>query len=42
VHNLSLEAQNQNHDEQLQQQFARLAETLQKRSGTTGAETALI
>lgn len=29
VHNLSLEAQNQNHDEQLQQHFARLAETLQ-------------
>ncbi|WP_337021467.1 hypothetical protein [Pantoea anthophila] len=33
VHNLSLEAQNQNHDEQLQQHFARLAESLQKRVG---------
>jgi len=33
AHNLSLEAQNQNHDEQLQQHFARLAESVQKRSG---------
>ncbi|MCZ4058720.1 hypothetical protein O3W44_05950 [Pantoea sp. LMR881] len=33
VHNLSLEAQNQNHDEQLQLHFARLAESLQKRAG---------
>lgn len=33
AHNLLLEAQNQNHDEQLQQHFARLAESVQKRSG---------
>ncbi|ADO09060.1 MULTISPECIES: hypothetical protein [Pantoea] len=39
VHNLSLEAQNQNHDEQLQQHFARLAETLQKRGGGIVPET---
>jgi monomeric isocitrate dehydrogenase len=39
VHNLSLEAQNQNHDEQLQQHFARLAETLQKRGGCVVPET---
>lgn len=39
VHNLSLEAQNQNHDEQLQQHFARLAETLQKRGGGVVPET---
>ncbi len=30
VHHLTLEAQNQNHDEPLQQHFARLALTLQK------------
>lgn len=30
VHHLMLEAQNQNHDEQLQQHFARLAQALQK------------
>ncbi|ERK07019.1 hypothetical protein L579_2435 [Pantoea sp. AS-PWVM4] len=34
VHNLTLEAQNQNHDEQLQHQFARLAEEIQKCAGT--------
>lgn len=39
VHNLSREAQNQNHDEQLQQHFARLVETLQKRNGGTTPET---
>ena len=33
VHNLSLEAQNQNHDTQLQQHFTRLAEEIQKRAG---------
>lgn len=33
VHNLLLEAQNQNHDEQLQQQFALLAEEIKKCSG---------
>lgn len=38
VHNLSLEAQNQNHDEQLQLHFARLAESLQKRNGGTTSE----
>jgi len=36
---VSLEAQNQNHDEQLQQHFARLAETLQKRGGGIVPET---
>ena len=39
VHNLSLEAQNQNHDEQLQQHFARLADALQKRGGGIAPET---
>lgn len=38
VHNLTLEAQNQNHDEQLQQHFARLAEEIQKRHGLLPVE----
>lgn len=38
VHNLSLEAQNQNHDAQLQQHFARLAEEIQKRNGHVPVE----
>jgi len=33
VHNLSLEAQNQNHDAQLQQHFTQLAEEIQRRNG---------
>ncbi|QGY28748.1 hypothetical protein [Pantoea cypripedii] len=33
VHNLLLEAQNQNHDTQLQQQFVHLAEEIKKCSG---------
>ncbi|MFV9667509.1 hypothetical protein [Pantoea sp. ARC607] len=39
AHNLSLEAQNQNHDEQLQQHFARLAESVQRRGGGIVPET---
>lgn len=38
VHNLTLEAQNQNHDEQLQQHFTRLAEEIQKRHGLLPVE----
>ncbi|ORM74889.1 hypothetical protein HA48_01465 [Pantoea wallisii] len=38
VHNLLLEAQNQNYDAQLQQHFARLAEEIQKRNGQLPAE----
>lgn len=33
VHHLQLEAQNQNYDEPLQQQFSRLAQEIQKRAG---------
>jgi len=38
VHNLSLEAQNQNHDAQLQQHFTRLAEEIQRRNGQVPPE----
>ncbi|QKJ86744.1 hypothetical protein PMPD1_1794 [Paramixta manurensis] len=33
IHSLRLEAQNQNHDQALQQHFNRLADELEKRSG---------
>lgn len=38
VHHLTLEAQNQNHDEQLQQHFSRLALALQKHHSAQPAE----
>lgn len=38
VHHLTLEAQNQNHDEHLQQHFARLAQVLQKHPGAQPAD----
>jgi hypothetical protein len=38
VHNLTLEAQNKNHDEQLQQHFTRLAEEIQKRHSLLPSE----
>ncbi|MCA1175358.1 MULTISPECIES: hypothetical protein [unclassified Pantoea] len=38
VHNLFLEAQNQNHDTQLQQHFTRLAEEIQRRNGQVPPE----
>ncbi|MBK4783444.1 MAG: hypothetical protein FT714_02790 [Pantoea sp. Pent] len=39
AHNLTLEAQNQNHDAQLQQHFARLADEIHRRKRQLPAES---
>ncbi|WP_437610689.1 hypothetical protein [Erwinia sp. V71] len=38
IHNLRLEAQNQNHHEHMQQHFSRLATELEKRTGLIKAQ----